>query len=191
MKKDNDLKQLSKDKSSLKKANYSWIIKITIMAFLISLFFSFCSEKLLPSINIILGIIVIFLVIIIGILFDMIGVAATSADEAPFHSMNSRRIKGAKTATSLIKGASKVSSFCCDVIGDICGIISGSAGVIISNKLALILNMNLFLVTLIITALIASITIGGKAMGKSIAINKSNFIIYRFAQILSLFMGYK
>jgi hypothetical protein len=40
-----------------------------------------------------------------------------------------------------------------------------------------------------VTALIASITIGGKAMGKSYAINKSEVIIYKFAKIISLFKG--
>jgi len=101
--------------------------------------------------------------------------------------MASKNIRGAKLAVKLIKNAEKVSSFCNDVIGDICGIISGatssSIAVIISSKF----NINLLIVSLIITALVASLTIGGKAIGKSFAINKSDVIIFRFSSVLSLF----
>ena len=85
------------------------------------------------------------------------------------------------------KNADKVSSFCNDVIGDICGIISGSAGVIIATFLANTFEINIFIVTLLVTAIIAALTIGGKALGKSIAINKSNYILYEFSKLVSHF----
>jgi CBS domain containing-hemolysin-like protein len=103
--------------------------------------------------------------------------------------MSSRKVKGAKTAVKLIQNADKVSSFCNDVIGDICGIISGSAGSIISVTLASTFSINIFITTLITTAVIASLTIGGKALGKSYAINKNNLILYQFAKFLSYFKG--
>lgn len=174
-------------KQELKKQNYKWTIKIIISAFLISFCFSFLSETFIPMVGLIPGIIILTLVILIGIIFDMVGVAVTSSDEKPFHSMSSRKVKGANVAVTLKKNADKVSSFCNDVIGDICGIISGSAGVIISSYLSNALGVNIFITTLIVTALIASLTIGGKALGKSFAINKSNFILYEFAKIISNF----
>ena len=182
-------KQIKGYKSSKAKetSNYNWIFKITFLAFFISLFFSFASESVIPNVNIIIGIILVILFIFIGVLFDMIGIAVTAADEAPFHSMNSRKIKGANVGVVFKKNADKVSSFCNDVIGDICGIISGSAGVIIANKLGEILNIDLFIITLVITALIASLTIGGKAIGKTLAINNSNMILYNFSKIVSNF----
>lgn len=182
-------KQIKGYKSSKakEKSNYNWIFKITFLAFFISLFFSFASESVIPNVNIIIGIILVILFIFIGVLFDMIGIAVTAADEAPFHSMNSRKIKGANVGVVFKKNADKVSSFCNDVIGDICGIISGSAGVIIANKLSEILNIDLFIITLVITALIASLTIGGKAIGKTLAINNSNMILYNFSKIVSNF----
>jgi len=122
----------------------------------------------------------------LGILFDIIGVSITVADPKTFHSMAAKNVRGAKLAVKLIKNAEKVSSFCNDVIGDICGIISGSTAASISIILSSKLNWNLLVVSLIITALVASMTIGGKAIGKSIAINKSNAIIFRFSSILSL-----
>ncbi len=170
---------------------YGWIVKITFLAFCISLIFSTTSELLIPNVNIVIGIVLVILFIVIGILFDMIGVAVTSADEKPFHSMNSRRVKGSDIAVLFKKNADKVSSFCNDVVGDICGIVSGSAGSIIAISIAKNLHIDTFLITLLVTACIASLTIGGKAMGKSIAINKSNVILYKFSKFVSYFYKLK
>ena len=178
-------KELKKDK--LKKANYKWVFKITIVAFFLSIFFSLISESLIPKVNIVIGILILIIFILIGIIFDMIGVAVQSADEAPFHSMNSRKIKGAKEASMFIKNADKFSSFCNDVIGDICGIISGTAGSIIALSIARKFNLDSFIITLIVTGIISAITIGGKAYFKSIAINKSNYILYNFARMIVKF----
>lgn len=170
-----------------KKSNTLWIIKIILITFLISLFFSGISEMLIPKLNIFWGIIIVIVFILIGVLFDMIGVAITSADEGPFHAKSSRKIKGAKTAVKLLKNSDKVSSFCNDVIGDICGILSGTAGIAIANSIIIQTNFNSFAVTLLITAIIASLTIGGKAIGKSIAIKNNTEIVYTFSKIVSCF----
>jgi CBS domain containing-hemolysin-like protein len=178
-----------KEKQHKKIVDKNWIIKITLLAFILSFLFSFISEVTLPNVNLIWELILVIFFIALGVLFDMIGVAVTSADSKPFHSMSSRKVKGAKTAVKLIQNADKVSSFCNDVIGDICGIISGSAGSIISVTLASTFSINIFITTLITTAVIASLTIGGKALGKSYAINKNNLILYQFAKFLSYFKG--
>ncbi|UKI27690.1 MAG: hypothetical protein L6V91_03675 [Bacilli bacterium] len=128
----------------------------------------------MPSVPILIGIIILITFILIGIIFDMIGVAVTSSNEEPLHAMSSKKIKGAKKAVSFKKNADKVSSFCNDVIGDICGIISGSAGVAVATSLANTYNLNIFYTTLIVTAIIAALTIGGKAFCKKIAINNNH-----------------
>lgn len=177
------MKKIEKEK----KNRYEWIIKITLLAFTISFIFSILSESIIPNVNIWIAILLLFIFIAIGILFDMIGVAVTSSDEVPLHSMNARKVKGAKMAVNLKKNADRVSSFCNDVIGDICGIVSGTVGVAIASSLSNLLSWPLFLVSLLVTALIASLTIGGKAMFKGIAIHKSNQILFAFAKILSIF----
>ena len=169
-----------------KKRN-TWPIIVTILAFFISLLFSFISESIMPSVPILIGIIILITFILIGITFDMIGVAVTSSNEEPLHAMSSKKIKGAKKAVSFKKNADKVSSFCNDVIGDICGIISGSAGVAVATSLANTYNLNIFYTTLIVTAIIAALTIGGKAFCKKIAINNNHKIVYLTAKILSKF----
>lgn len=169
------------------KADKSWIVKIILITFIVSLLFATISETIIPNVNLILGIIILIVFIIIGVLFDMVGVAVTAADEVPFNSMASRKVRCANIAIKFKKNAAKVSSFCNDVIGDICGVISGSVGVIISTSLSKITGINLLSVTLFVTALIASITIGLKAICKSYAINKANIILYEFSKIVFIF----
>lgn len=173
-------------KITKKKKNY-WALEITIIAFCISFALSFISESVMPSVNIFIGILLVIIFILIGIIFDIIGVAVTSASEEPLHAMSSKKIKGAKKAVIFKKNAEKVSSFCNDVIGDICGIISGSAGVTISLTIAKHFNLPTFWVSLVITSLIAALTIGGKAIGKGIALKKNSQIVYIVAKVISVF----
>lgn len=169
------------------KADYKWIATITLTAFVITFVMSIFSELALKDISLLFSILIVLLFIILGIIFDMIGVAVTVADKKVFHSMAAKKVSGSKLALKLIDNNSKVSSFCNDVIGDICGILSGTAASTIAILLANKLNLNLFIVTLVITSIIAAFTIGGKALGKSIAINHSNNILYKFARILKIF----
>ena len=170
-----------------KLVDYKWIITVTLLAFFISLIFSLFSESVIPNANSVVAITIILLFIGIGIVFDMVGIAITVADIKTFNSMASKQVKGAKLAIKLIKNSEKASSFCNDVIGDICGIISGSAGVALANIIATNFNFNLLIVSLLITATIAALTIGGKAMGKATAINKSTLILFRFSQVIANF----
>lgn len=176
-----------KEQKHKEKADKSWIVKIILITFIVSLLFATISETIIPNVNLILGIIILIVFIIIGVIFDMVGVAVTAADEVPFNSMASRKVRCANIAIKFKKNAAKVSSFCNDVIGDICGVISGSVGVIISTSLSKITGINLLSVTLFVTALIASITIGLKAICKSYAINKANIILYEFSKIVFIF----
>lgn len=176
-----------KEKNNKKYVDKKWILKIVISTFFISFILSFIANATIPNFSLILGIIITLLFILFGICFDIIGVSVTAAEESVFHSMNSRKVRGANIAVKFKKNADKVSTFCCDVIGDICGVISGAAGTTITLLLVNEYHTNLLLTGLIITATISSITIGGKAIGKSLAINKGNIILYEFAKFISYF----
>ncbi len=182
-----ELKKNKKLNKQKRLVDYKWVLTISVSAFILSMAFSFCSETIMPNVSIWIGILVLILFIVIGILFDMVGVAVTAAKEEPFHSMASRKVKGANVAIKFKKNSDKVSSFCNDVIGDICGIISGSTGAILAITISSSLKINPLIVSLVISAIIASLTIGGKAMGKSVAVNKSNIILYGFAKVISIF----
>lgn len=179
----------NKRKEKIKKehVNIKWIITIVSITFVISFFLSFVAQVAIPNLSLFFGILVTLLFVAIGILFDIIGVAVTSSEESVFHSMNSRKVKGANVAVKFKKNAEKVSSFCCDVIGDICGVLSGAAATTIAAILVTKYDWNILLTSLFITAIISSLTIGGKAIGKSVAINKSDIILYEFAKIISNF----
>ncbi len=182
---------MEKKKEKKKNSNAAWIIKITILAFVISITFSFASETILSNVSMIVGILILILFVLLGVLFDMIGVSVTSADIGPFNSMSAQKVAGADIAVKFIKNADKVSSFCNDVVGDICGIISGSAGVIVAASISDKFNFPSLPTTLVITGIVASLTIGGKALGKGIAIKNNTSILHGFAEVVSIFYSVK
>lgn len=140
----------------------------------------------MKNLDVFFAFIILIIIILLGILFDIIGIAVTASDEKPFHSMAANKVEEAKHAIKLIKNAGQVSNFCNDVIGDISGIVSGSAGTIIIYNLINKYNIkNGTILSIIITALIASFTVGGKAVGKEIAINNSEKIIFKMAKVLN------
>jgi len=181
-------KKVSKKPIKNKKlVDWIWIGTVTTLAFLISMLFTFFSEGITEHANSIVATIIILIFIGLGIIFDMVGISITVADIKTFNSMATKQVKGANLAVKLIQNSEKASSFCNDVIGDICGIISGSAGVALASILSTTYDISMFNVTLIITGVIAALTIGGKAIGKATAINKSTVILFEFSKIISCF----
>ncbi len=181
-----NLVEQTKKKEKIKKerVNGKWILTVIVVTFVISFLLSFIANTTIPNLSLWAGIIITLVFIGIGILFDIIGVAVTTAEEAVFHSMNSRKVKGASVAVKFKKNADKVSSFCCDVIGDICGVISGAAGTTIAVICIRDFHTDVLFTGLFVAAIISSLTIGGKAMGKSFAMNKSDIILYEFAKFV-------
>lgn len=70
---------------------------------------------------------IVLLLVIIGVFFDMMGLSAAAAVETPFHAMASEKVADAKQAIAIVRNADRFSNFCNDVIGDMTGVISGSA----------------------------------------------------------------
>ena len=131
---------------------------------------------------------ILFVIILIGILFDIIGVAVTSADERPFHSMASRKVPGAHEAISLLRNAERVSSICNDVIGDVCGVVSGSAAASISAQVIVNFSGEIGeIIMLLMSAMVAGLTVGGKAIGKTFAIGSCVKIVSAVGRIIWFF----
>ena len=180
---------MSKTKKKKSLIDIKWVVTIMIIAFLLSMLFSFVSNLVIPNVTIILSCLLVLFFILLGVLFDMIGVSSTTADPIVFLAMASRKIKSASLAIYLIQNSNKVSSICCDVVGDICGILSGSGGAAIAIILTTNFHMNAVFSSLLVTSLIAALTIGGKALGKGVAINKANIILEKFSKLLYPFMN--
>lgn len=169
-----------------KKSNAGFVLFMVAFSFTLSVAFSYSSAAALKNAHILLAFAILLVFIFIGILFDIIGVAATSSDEKAFHSMAARRVPAAKEGIWLLKNAEKVASMCNDVVGDICGVISGATGATIASMLVQ-LGFSVVLTPLIVTGCIAALTIGGKAMGKSIAINRGPKVVFAAARVLHFF----
>jgi CBS domain containing-hemolysin-like protein len=102
--------------------------------------------------------------------------------------MAAQNNKAARYSIKLIKNAGVVSNFCNDVIGDICGIISGAAGAIIVFKITNFYDIKeLTTLSVVMSGFIASLTVGGKAIGKEIAINYSKNIMYYTGKVVMFF----
>ncbi len=171
----------SKKKSKKTNSKARWIVLIFFMTVLISSTISFLSSSLLETSGLVEAFIVLLVIVLIGIVFDVIGVAVISADEKPFHSMAAKKRPGAAEALILLRNAEKVSSFCNDVVGDICGVVSGSASAVIAVR-ALTQVGSDKISQLIMSAVVAGVTIAGKACGKNIAMRKCTQIVYHVAK---------
>ena len=166
-----------------KRVNYMWICTITVATFLIAFSLECFSKNFLSESSIFSTIIILFSIVFIGIFFDLLGISVTAARERPLHAMGSKKIRGAKESIGLIRNAGAVSNFFNDAIGDVSGIISGTA------IMTIILRMdreNPLIDTLLIAA-IAALTVGGKAIGKEIALRKSNHMVFLLGYFLSFF----
>lgn len=181
----------SQDKKKVKVAKYSkwwvWPIKIFFLSLALSLVFSIGSEFLMSKSGVVISALIIVVLIVIAVVSDMIGVAVTACSAEPFTAMASRKVRGAKEALLLLKNAEKVSSLCNDVLGDICGIVSGAAGasIVVRITASISSETGVLLIGALVSSFIAAITVFFKAMGKKYSIDNCNKITLIVGKVLS------
>ena len=177
-----------KEKNNKKNSGARWTATVTVLSFVLTVIFSFLAESVTEASSVVLSVMIILVLIIISIIADIVGTAVTVCDATPLAAMSSRKVRGAKSALKLIHNSDKVASICCDVIRDICGIVTGAAATAI---VYMILasggeeGTRLF-ISILISASVACLTIGGKAFGKIIAHKKSKDIVYLLGRIFSI-----
>lgn len=118
-------------------------------------------------------------IVVVGILFDIVGVAVAVAEEAPLHARAAKKAPGAKRAIWLTRNADRVANFCNDMVGDVVGTLSGAAGAAVVAQIARLIQggpSQEELLSTVTIALVAALTVGGKAAGKSYAMNHANQI---------------
>lgn len=167
-------------------SNIEWFIKVSISTFLLSMLFSYISANGVSNLSLIPAILILILVIAVGIIFDIVGVAVTVANEHEFHAKATKKVKGSKNSIKLIRNAPKVANICADVIGDICGVLSGAISALIAMKITEQFNLS-FDLQFILSAVVAALTVGGKALGKGIANNNSTKIVHSVGIIINKF----
>lgn len=159
---------------------------VTFLTFFIALIVSVGSEALVRAVNnTLVAFILLLLIILSGIVFDIIGTAATAAQLPPFNAKAAKKVFGAVQAVKITKNASIVANYTADVVGDIAGTLSGAVGAgIVYNWTQMFGIQDLVLTGAAMTSFIAALTVGGKAIGKSIAIRNANSIIFKVAVLL-------
>lgn len=183
---DNDPKQKPRGKQQEKpkaKINIRWIITVFLVSMVISAVLSLMCSELINLMPIVMQFFMLLSIIFVGIIFDVIGLSVATADEKKFHSMAARKIKEGKIAVAMIRNADKMSSVCNDVVGDICGIVSGSTAASIALRVFTDPEISFF-GNLIVTAIVSGMTIGGKAVGKYFGMNFSEDILYIITKIV-------
>ena len=168
-----------------------WVLTIFLVTILVSGAISLVSDLIMEASTMIVAFIILLVIVMLGIIFDIIGVAVTSADESPFHSMAARKVSGAQEAIRLLRNAERVSSICNDVVGDICGVVSGSASATIAAQ---VITAGDFswpqMISLVMSALVAGLTVGGKALGKTFAIGSCTKIVHSVGRFLGVFRNF-
>ncbi len=179
------------DPSSQKKERNKtirWVVIIFFVTIFVSGMISMISDEIMARSSMAVAFLILLAIVLLGILFDIIGVAVTSADEKPFHSMAARKVPGAQEAIGLLRNAERVSSICNDVVGDICGVVSGSASATIAAQI--LQNFDFTwpqVVSLLMSALVAGLTVGGKAVGKTVAMGSCTDIVHMVGKLIFRF----
>lgn len=167
-----------------------WAIFISIATFFLAAIFSVTATAVMDGATAAIGVLIVFLLIANGIFFDIMGLAAAAATETPLHAMASEKVKGARHAISIVRNADRFSNFCNDVIGDISSVISGAAGAAVVIKLISGFQQNgdwfETVVTIAFSATVSALTVGGKALGKSVAIHYANHIVLWIGKLFYL-----
>ena len=172
---------------SLRKVDLRWAAILFVCTCVISVLLTLLSGQMLNHSGLVVSFFVLILFILVGVVFDMLGIAVATRDEKPFHSMAARKRFGAVEALRLVRKAEKVSSFCSDMVGDICAIISGAAMAVIVTQLISHFQWQDLWPSLVLTGLVAGLTVGGKAMGKTLAMNYNTEIVHSMGKIIRFF----
>lgn len=171
-----------------------YIFSVSVVSFLLAVLFFWLSNLVSEKMQS-LWLSVVFLIVIVsvGILADIVGVSVTAASEVPLHAKAAKKVPGAAEGVFLIRNADRVANLMNDVVGDIAGTVSGALGIALALQI-----MNYWretgqlVVNMLLTALIAAATVGGKAYGKRIALVHADEVVFvagKFLHGISLITG--
>lgn len=166
-----------------------WGFTVFLMSFGLTVVFSFLTELVIDkNSNAALCVVVLLVLLALNIFCDILANAIISCKPESFHAMASNKIRGAKRAVAFCRNASKLGSIFADVIGDICGIVSGAAGAVLATLIAVSGSDIIKLISAItVSAVIGALTVGGKAFFKHFAIKHNKKIVFAFAKFTTFF----
>lgn len=171
-----------------KRKSWKHFLFIFLLSFGLAVIAGLGTEMLMERTNILSAWILLLIIIIINIGFDVIGIAATAATEKPHHAKAANRVSGARQTVYLVRNADTVANFANDIVGDVTGALSGgmAASIVleISKTYPELGSHEIWINTLMI-ALVASLTVTGKALGKSFGIHEADEIMGRVGSVIA------
>ena len=167
--------------------NWSAGLQLGITTFVAACLVTLLAQEAMRGLSILGALMILMFITLAGIISDVVGVAVTVADEVPFHARASKRLRGARQSLWLVRNADRVAALANDVIGDLAGTISGAAVAVLTIRLALGMPEGYDrLVHIGGVALLAGLTVGGKAVGKGYALAHANEIVSGVGRLLAL-----
>jgi len=165
-----------------------WLLVISVLSFGLTMLFGMLSNLVAVSSSLIGCAVLVLVLMLVNIVFDTVGMAVAASSAKPIVDLVGKNVKGARQALKLVVNADKVSCFCCDVVGDICSILSGAAGAAITLFMidSVPPAIRVFLAA-IVSSFIAAASVFGKAVGKEYAINYSTGIVLFTGKVIASF----
>jgi Mg2+/Co2+ transporter CorB len=154
-----------------------------LSTFLIAVGVAFASHTFLTKVGLAPAFSLLVALVFFHVLVDIVGTAATAAEEAPFHAMAANRVRGSRQAIQLVRHADRVANVANDLMGDILGTTAGAVGAVIVVRLATRVDATETLIDTLLLALIAAATVGGKAAAKPFAIRRANEVIFLLGRV--------
>jgi len=163
-------------------------LRVGLLSFFLAVVVNYGADLALAGTPAVVAFLIVLLLIAINILFDTLGTSVTAAETPPLNAMAARKVPGAKQALYLVKHADRVANFCNDVVGDVTGAVTGAAGATVALKLGQLIegggNWVNQLLSLLIIGLIGGLTVGGKAAGKKLAIDRATLVVTTAGRII-------
>lgn len=163
-------------------------LRVGLFSFSLAVVVNYSSDFALDRVPAVVALVIVFLLVAIGVLFDILGTSVTAAEIAPLNAMAAKKVPGARQALWLVRNADRVANFANDVIGDVSGAVSGAAGATVALQLNQAFrggNTSLQIVGLLVIGLIAGTTVGGKAAGKTFAIEHATRVVYLAGRVIA------
>lgn len=162
-------------------------LRVGLLSFGLAAMVSYLSDLTLSHVPAIVAFFVVLLLIATGIAFDILGTSVTAAEQSPLHAMAAKRVQGARQALWLLRNADTVANFANDVVGDVSGAVSGAAGTTVALQVNSLLHGGPLVSRLIVLAfvgLVAGLTVGGKATGKSFAMRRPTDVVFMAGRVI-------
>ena len=160
------------------------VVGVSLTTFALAVVVSLLSGSVLRGTTIILATVVLAAIVLVGIVSDVIGLAVAKADPAPLNAMAAKRTPGARQALRLVRNAPRVATVFNDLVGDISGTVSGAAGAAIVFRVAVERpGFDEAVWAVVMVGVIAAVTVGGKAIGKTIALDGAERITFQMGKV--------